>query len=298
MAEFWTVDFVPLLAASLSALACALVGNLLVLTRRAMAADALSHAVVPGVVVAVAVTGLAGSLVVLAGGLAAAFAASGLVAFLVRAGRVEPGTALGVVFTTFFAFGILVLEWTGLSRTGFDIHHVVTGYLEGLIWIGRDPGAEASLLQSLMDLPQVVFELAIVLVLVVAILAAFRKEFALLAFDPVFARASGLPVALLDAALLTATALACTAAFKSVGVVLAVAMIVCPAATARLMTTRLSHQMALSAAIALATVFAGYGLAVLGPRLFGSALALNAAGTIGAMAGLALAATAALRARA
>ena len=54
MSEFWTVDFVPLLAASLSALACALVGNLLVLTRRAMAADALSHAVVPGVVIAVA----------------------------------------------------------------------------------------------------------------------------------------------------------------------------------------------------------------------------------------------------
>ncbi len=298
MAEFWTVDFVPLLAASLSALACALVGNLLVLTRRAMAADALSHAVVPGVVVAVAMTGLSGSIVVLAGGLAAAFAASGLVAFLIRAGRVEPGTALGVVFTTFFAFGILVLEWTGLSRTGFDIHHVVTGYLEGLIWVSRDPGGTAGLVQAVMDLPQVVFELALVLVLVVAILAAFRKEFALLAFDPVFARASGLPVGLLEAALLAATALACTAAFKSVGVVLAVAMIVCPAATARLLTTRLSHQMALSAAIALVTVFAGYAAAVFGPRLFGSALALNAAGTIGAMAGLALAATAAWRARA
>jgi manganese/zinc/iron transport system permease protein len=298
MAEFWTVDFVPLLAAGLSALACALVGNLLVLTRRAMAADALSHAVVPGVVVAVAVTGLSGSIVVLAGGLAAAFAASGLVAFLIRAGRVEPGTALGVVFTTFFAFGILVLEWTGLSRTGFDIHHVVTGYLEGLIWVSRDPGGAAGLVQAFMDLPQVVFELALVLVLVVAILAAFRKEFALLAFDPVFARASGLPVGLLEAALLAATALACTAAFKSVGVVLAVAMIVCPAATARLLTTRLSHQMALSAAIALVTVLAGYATAVFGPRLFGSALALNAAGTIGAMAGLALAATAAWRARA
>ncbi|WP_296575112.1 metal ABC transporter permease [Phreatobacter sp.] len=298
MAEFWTVDFVPLLAASLSALACALVGNLLVLTRRAMAADALSHAVVPGVVVAVAITGLSGSIVALAGGLAAAFAASGLVAFLIAAGRVEPGTALGVVFTSFFAFGILVLEWTGLSRTGFDIHHVVTGHLEGLIWVSRDPGGSAGLVQAFMDLPQVVFELGLVLVLVVAILAAFRKEFALLAFDPVFARASGLPVGLLEAALLTATALACTAAFKSVGVVLAVAMIVCPAATARLLTTRLSHQMALSAAIAFATVLVGYAAAVFGPRLFGSALALNAAGTIGAVAGLALAATAAWRARA
>ena len=225
MGEFWTVDFVPLLAASLSALACALVGNLLVLTRRAMAADALSHAVVPGVVIAVALTGLSGSLIVLAGGLAAAFAASGLVAFLVRVGKVEEGTALGIVFTTFFAVGILVLEWSGLSRTGFDVHHVITGYLEGLIWV-TDAAPGQSLWQMIGTLPQVVFELALVLVLVAAILLAFRKELALLAFDPVFARASGLPVGLLEAALLTATALACTAAFKSVGVVLAVEMIV------------------------------------------------------------------------
>ncbi len=130
------------------------------------------------------------------------------------------------------------------------------------------------------------------LVLVVAILAVFRKELSLLAFDPVFARASGLPVGLLEAALLTATALACTAAFKSVGVVLAVAMIVCPAATARLLTQRLSTQVALSAAIALGTVLLGYGAAILAPRAVGSALALNAAGTIGAVAGLLLAGTA------
>jgi manganese/zinc/iron transport system permease protein len=298
MADFWTVDFVPLLAASLAALSCALVGNLLVLTRRAMAADALSHSVVPGVVVAVALTGLTGSAVVLAGGLAAAFAASGLVAFLTRVGRVEPGAALGTVFTTFFAFGILMLEWTGLSHTGFDIHHVITGYLEGLIWVTGDGTESLTVLQKLATLPQVVSELALVLVLVAAILFAFRKEMALVAFDPVFARATGLPVGLLEAALLTATALASTAAFKSVGVVLAVAMIVCPPATARLLTTRLSHQFALSTAIALGCVLVGYLAAVAGPGLFGSPLALNAAGTIGATAGLALVVTAALRARA
>lgn len=296
MAAFWTVDFVPLLAASLAAVACALVGNLLILSRQAMAADALSHAVVPGVVLAVAVTGLSGSLVVLAGGLAAAFSASALTGFLVRIGRVEPGAALGTVFTAFFAFGILMLEWTGLAQTGFDIHHVITGSLEGLIWLPGDASAGAPA-QLLLTLPPVVFELALALGLVAAILFALRKELAVVAFDPVFARASGLPVGLLDAALLAATALACTAAFKSVGVVLAVAMFVCPAATARLLTTRLSRQMALSVLIALLTVLAGYAIAALGPALFGWALALNAAGTIGAAAGLVLAITAAIRAR-
>lgn len=296
MAAFWTVDFVPLLAASLAAVACALVGNLLILSRQAMAADALSHAVVPGVVLAVAATGLSGSLVVLAGGLAAAFSASALTGFLVRIGRVEPGAALGTVFTAFFAFGILMLEWTGLAQTGFDIHHVITGSLEGLIWLPGDASAGAPA-QLLLTLPPVLFELALALGLVAAILFALRKELAVVAFDPVFARASGLPVGLLDAALLAATALACTAAFKSVGVVLAVAMFVCPAATARLLTTRLSHQMALSVLIALLTVLAGYAIAALGPALFGWALALNAAGTIGAAAGLVLAITAVIRAR-
>ncbi|QCI64635.1 metal ABC transporter permease [Phreatobacter stygius] len=298
MANFWMVDFVPLLAATLAALACALVGNFLILTRRAMAADALSHAVVPGVVIAVVVTGSTASPVILGGGLAAAFAASGLVAFLTRAGRVEPGAALGIVFTSFFAFGILLLEWTGLARTAFDIHHVVTGHLEGLIWVTADDAAGASPLVMLGQLPKVVAELALVLVLVTAILVAFHKELALIAFDPVFARAAGLPIGALEAALLTATALACTAAFQSVGVVLAVAMIVCPAATARLLTTRLSRQIGLSLAIAFATVLIGYAAAVVGPALFGSALALNAAGTIGATAGLALALTAAVKARA
>lgn len=296
MAAFWTVDFVPLLAASLAAIACALVGNLLILSRQAMAADALSHAVVPGVVLAVAATGLSGSPVVLTGGLAAAFSASALTGFLVRVGRVEPGAALGTVFTAFFAFGILMLEWTGLAQTGFDIHHVITGSLEGLIWLPGDAIAGTPA-QLLLTLPPVVFELALALGLVAAILFALRKELALVAFDPVFARASGLPVGVLDAALLAATAFACTAAFKSVGVVLAVAMFVCPSATARLLTNRLGPQMALSVLIALLTVLAGYAFAALGPALIGSALALNAAGTIGAAAGLVLAITAAIRAR-
>lgn len=296
MAAFWTVDFVPLLAASLAAIACALVGNLLILSRQAMAADALSHAVVPGVVLAVAATGLSGSPVVLTGGLAAAFSASALTGFLVRVGRVEPGAALGTVFTAFFAFGILMLEWTGLAQTGFDIHHVITGSLEGLIWLPGDAIAGTPV-QLLLTLPPVVFELALALGLVAAILFALRKELALVAFDPVFARASGLPIGVLDAALLAATAFACTAAFKSVGVVLAVAMFVCPAATARLLTNRLGPQMALSVLIALLTVLTGYAFAALGPALIGSALALNAAGTIGAAAGLVLAITAAIRAR-
>jgi manganese/zinc/iron transport system permease protein len=138
-------------------------------------------------------------------------------------------------------------------------------------------------------MPRAIGRLALILVLVAAIVVALRKEFAAVAFDADFARAAGLPVGALDLVLLIATALATVAAFESVGVVLAVAMIVCPPATARLLTGRLGPQIGVSLLVALAVVWGGYGLAVLGPAAFGSDLALNAAGTIGALSGVAFA---------
>jgi manganese/zinc/iron transport system permease protein len=295
MSGFWAIDFPPLVAAILASLACALVGNLLILTRQAMAADALSHALVPGIVIGAMVTGSAAAPIMLASGLGAALASTGLTRFLVRVGRVEPGAALGVVFTGFFAFGILLLEAGGLARTAFDIHHVVTGNLEGLVWIHDARGMPLFDGAALALLPPQLAMLALVLVLVAAILAGLYKELTLTAFDPVFARATGLPVGRLDLALVVATALACIAAFQSVGVVLAAAMVVCPPATARLLTERLPVQIALSAVIAIAVVLVGYALAVLGPQLFGSAIALSAAGMIGATAGVTLAVTAGLK---
>lgn len=294
MSAFWTVDFAPILAALLASLAAALVGNILVLTRQAMAADALSHAIVPGVVLAVVVAGAATGWAMMAGGLAAALAATGCVAFLTRVARVEPGAALGVTFTAFFAAGILALEWTGLARTAFDVHHVVAGHLEGLVWIHEGEGFPLFDGAALAALPPALGLLAMALVLVAAIVAGLAKELAAAAFDPVFAEASGVPVGLTRLALLAATAIACLAAFQTVGVVLAAAMIVCPPATARLMTRRLPAQVAVSLALAAAAVLIGYGLAVLGPKAFGFDLALGAAGTIGAVAGLMLAVAAAV----
>ncbi len=138
-------------------------------------------------------------------------------------------------------------------------------------------------------MPGAIGRLGLILGLVAAIVALTAKELALVAFDPDFARASGLPVAALDALLLVATALASVAAFESVGIVLAVAMIVCPPATARLLTERLPGQIALSTLLALASVLGGYAIATLGPGLLGSEIALNAAGTIGTLSGAFLA---------
>ena len=290
--SFLQLDFPPLAAASLAALACALVGNYLVLTRRAMFSDALSHVMLPGVLVAYLVTGTTASLPMLAGGLGAAFVAAGLVQALIRYGRVEPGAALGVVFTSLFAGGIVLMEQSGAARTTFDVHHILYGSLEALVW--PDARGIASLADpaALAALPQALPRMVLVLALVGAMVAALRKDLALVAFDADFARASGVPVRRAELALLAATALATVAAFEAVGVVLAVAMIVCPAATARLLTRRLPAQIGLSLALALGAVWLGYAIAVLGPPALGHDLALNAAGVIGTVAGLAFVAAA------
>jgi manganese/zinc/iron transport system permease protein len=242
----------------------------------------------PGVLAAFLITGSTAILAMLTGGVAAALIAVGLVAVLTRTLKVEPSAALGVVFTTLFAAGVLAMEQTGVARTAFDVHHVITGSLEALVWPGARGWVSLVSPGDWAALPPAIGRLAVILALVAAVIAPVAKELALAAFDPDFARASGLPVGALDLLLLVATALASVAAFESVGIVLAVAMIVCPPATARLVTDRLPRQIGASALIALACVFLGYALAVLGPALFGAGIALNAAGMMGAVSGAVL----------
>ncbi len=285
MTTFLQIDFPALLGALLAALVCALVGNLLVLTRRAMFTDALSHVMLPGVLVAFLLTGSTAAPAVLAGGVVAAFVAAVLVHVLVRYGRVEPSAALGVVFTTLFAAGIVLMEQSGAARTSFDVHHILFGNLETLVWAGATGPASLVDPVALRGLPASIGHIALSLAFVAVLLSAFRSQFAAVAFDPVFAAASGLRVRLLDLVLLAATALATVAAFEAVGAILALAMIVCPAATARLVTRRLDAQVRWSLAIAAASVCFGYALAVLGPPALGYPIALNAAGTIGAVSG-------------
>jgi manganese/zinc/iron transport system permease protein len=286
MTPFLQIDLPPLAAATLAALSCALVGNFLVLTRRAMFTDALSHVVLPGVVIAFLATGSTATLPMLAGGVGAALVAAALVHGLARAG-VEPSAALGVVFTSLFAVGIVIMERSGAARTSFDVHHVLYGNLEGLIWPAAEGWGSLADPEALGLLPDAIGRMALILGAVAALVGLWRKELALTAFDPVFAAASGVRVRLVDLVLLAAAALATVAAFEAVGVVLALAMVVCPAATARLVTRRLGPQIAVSLGVALAVVWTGYGLAVLGPPALGSeGLALNASGVIGALAGL------------
>ena len=111
--DFLLIDAPAMVTGALAALACALVGNFLVLRKQALIGDAMSHVVLPGIVVAFWVTGVISAVPMLLGALVAALVAAGLIEAIRRLGHMEPGAAMGVVFTVMFALGVVLLERSG-----------------------------------------------------------------------------------------------------------------------------------------------------------------------------------------
>ncbi|MEO0823647.1 MAG: metal ABC transporter permease [Pseudomonadota bacterium] len=288
--EFVQLDLAPLAIGSLAAVACALPGNFLLLRRQALIGDAISHVVLPGIVVAFLLTGTVAAWPMMIGAAAAALVAVGLIEAIRRLGRVEPGAAMGVVFTAMFAGGVLLLEQSDSSSVHLDVEHALHGNLESLIWLDATAGwASLTDAEALAGLPPALGRLALVLVLIAALMAAFWKALAISTFDPGFANAVGIPVGAVSFGLVVTTAMAAVAAFDAVGSIIVIAMFICPPAAARLMTDRLGAQVAWSVVFALLSAVAGFLLAGHGPGLIGSAHAVSAAGMIATVSGLILA---------
>ncbi|AXX31801.1 metal ABC transporter permease [Actinosynnema pretiosum subsp. pretiosum] len=219
-----------LLASVVAAAVCAVLSCWLVLIGWSLMGDAVSHAVLPGVVLA----HVAGAPFAL-GAVVSGFLAVALIGAVRDAGRVKEDAAIGVVFTTLFALG-LVLVSVVPSQT--DLGHVVFGNVLGV---------------SRADLAQIA---ALGAVALTALLLK-RRDFTLYAFDPVHAHAIGLSPRLLGAALLGLLALTCVVALQVVGVVLVVAMLILPGATAHLLTDRFGRMLVIAPALSVGSAVAG-----------------------------------------
>ncbi|MBW8269913.1 metal ABC transporter permease [Caldovatus aquaticus] len=289
MTEFLRLDLAALLAAVLACLACGLIGNLLLLTRQSLLGDAISHAVLPGIVLGFWASGSRAAPPLVAGAMAAAVTAALLIALVRRLTRLEPGAAMGVVFSGMFALGLVLIEVTGARAVDLDVDCVLYGQLEALIW----PAAEGlgSLLDpaALAEFPAEVKTLAAILALTLGLLALLWKELRLVAFDPDFARTIGFAPRLVSVLVLVLVSAACVAAFWAVGSILVIAALVAPAAIARLLTNDYAAQFAISALAAVAMGGGGYWAAVLVPDALGLGHGLNAAGMMAVVAGLLLA---------
>ncbi|WP_197408113.1 MULTISPECIES: metal ABC transporter permease [unclassified Guyparkeria] len=288
-AEFVMLSLVPILIGVLAAVACALPGNFLVLRRQALIGDAISHVVLPGIVVGFLLSGTVSSWAMMAGAAGAAVVAVLLIELIRRLGRIEPGAAMGVAFTSMFAFGVLLLEQSDTSSVHLDVQHALYGNLESLIWV--EARGWGSLLDpvALAGLPPELPRIAIVAALMLVFTVVFWRPLKISTFDEGFARVLGMRTNLIGFALVIMAAVAAVAAFDAVGSIIVIAMFICPPAAARLMTNRLEHQVLWSVAFAIFSAVVGYVAAGYGPLWLGADDAVSAAGMIATVSGLVLA---------
>ena len=221
----------------MAAVVCALLSCWLVLVGWSLMGDAVSHAVLPGVVIAY-VVGAPFAL----GALVFGFLAVALIGAIRGTSRVKEDAAIGIVFTTLFALGLVLISVTP-SQT--DLNHIIFGNILGV---------------SVGDLVQV----GILAAVAFAVLIVKRRDLTLYAFDPTHAFAIGLSPRMLGALLLGVLALTAVVALQVVGVVLVVAMLIIPGATAQLLTDRFGRMLliapALSAACSITGIYLSYWL--------------------------------------
>ncbi len=236
---------------SLTNVACALLGCYLVLRRMSMLGDALSHAVLPGLVIAFLIGGKFSIGPLLVGALAAGLLSTFLIQALQHRGGVSADASMGVVFTSFFALGVLLVS-RNLSGVHFDTACVYEGELDQVVIDTVAVGA--------WEIPRQAITLAPVLLLNLGVILLFWKELKITTFDPALATTMGISATAMHYLLMTLVSLTTVASFEAVGSILVVAMLITPAATAHLLCDRLSRMMMVAAGLAVACAVIGYGL--------------------------------------
>lgn len=287
--EFFQLSLVPLTVAILTCVMCALPGNFLILRRQALIGDALSHVVLLGIVVAFLITGSVSTWPMMIGALGAAIVAVALIEVIKRFGRIEAGAAMGVVFTSFFALGVLLLEQSDTSSVHLDVEHALYGNLESLIWLSAQGWQSLFDPLALAKLPHELMRIACVSLIVSVFIVVFWRPLTLTTFDESFAQTLGIATKTLNMSLVFITAIAAIAAFDAVGAIIVIAMFICPPATARLMTQDLKTQVYLSVLIASLSAIIGYVLAGYDLGWFGFKSSVSAAGMIATVSGVMLA---------
>ncbi len=274
--EFLQIDLPAILVAVLASIACALLGSFLVLRKQALMGDALSHVVLPGIAVGFLLSGHINPLYMMGGALAACLASVLLINMIKTWGKIEPGAAMGIVFTTMFALGIVLLETKIGSKVHLDAQHALYGALELTYW--PDPG-------NLSTLPHQILTLGAILILITIFIFLFFKELKITSFDPVLATTMGFKTSHLNAALMTLVALTAVASFEAAGSIIVIAMFICPAATARMLCDNLKSQLYVAAMFGALSGLLGYILAALMPLWLGFEHSLSASGMIAVTAG-------------
>lgn len=273
----WTsLDTWIVVTGAISAMSCALIGNFMILRRLSMMGDAISHAVLPGLAVAFLISGSRDSMTMFLGAAVVGIFTAWLTESIHQLGKVEESASMGVVFTTLFAIGLVMLV-RAADSVDLDPGCVLYGAIE------LTPLDTKTFLGQ--DIPRAALTTGAVLILNVVVVTLLYKEFKVSAFDPALSTTIGINARLMHYVLMSLVAITAVAAFEAVGSILVIAMLIVPGATAYLLCDRLINMVLVSMLIAALSAVLGHLAAITVPTIWGFA-DTSTAGMIAVMSGL------------
>ncbi|WP_047549590.1 metal ABC transporter permease [Psychroserpens sp. Hel_I_66] len=239
--------------ASLVAVACAIPGTFLVLRKMAMISDAISHSILPGIVVGFFITqDLNSPLLIVLAALTGVITVV-LVEYIQKTGLVKEDTAIGLVFPVLFSIGVLMI-----AKKANDVHLDIDAVLVGELALAPFD----RLMISGVDVgPKSIWIVGSILMITIVLLLAFFKELKLSTFDKGLAASLGFSPVIIHYGLMTVSSVTTVGAFDAVGAILVVALMIAPAATAYLLTTDLKKMLWLSIGFGIFSAISGYWLA-------------------------------------
>lgn len=246
---FWIIVTGALVASS-----CALLGSFLVLRKMSMIGDAISHAVLPGIVIAFLISGSRSSLPMLIGAALVGVLTTFLIEFISKKAKMQNDAAIGLVFTFLFAVGIILLTLFA-DKMDIDADCVLHGEI---LFIPLDVLDTGTFLDFI---PRKIWILFAVFVIVLVSLWVGFKGFLITTFDPFYAVSVGISTVVWHYVLMTLVSLVTVVSFESVGAILVVAFLVVPAATAYLLTDSLYKMLIISVGVGVLSAVTGYFLA-------------------------------------
>ena len=241
------------LIASLVAIACAIPGTFLVLRKMALISDAISHSILPGLVIGFFITHDLGSPLLIIIAALSGVVTVVLVEFIQKTKLVKEDTAIGLVFPAMFSIGVILI-----SKNANDVHLDTDVVLLGELAFAP---FDRFLLDG-MDLgPKSLWTIGVILLITLGLLFAFFKELKISTFDAGLATALGFSPVVLHYGLMSVASVTTVGAFDAVGAILVVALMIAPAATAYLLTDNLKKMLLLSVFFGVFSAIAGYWLA-------------------------------------
>ena len=239
----------PLIVGTLVSVVCSVIGCFIVLRRMAFLADAIAHSMLAGVIggyllMKVLYQQDSNLTAMLIGAILSGILTVAMVGFVTKVSRVKQDTAIGIMYTGIFAFAAFFISLEAVSKhIQIDIYHFIIGDIMAVdnseLWL-----------------------LAIVGSIVLPVVILFYRPLQLTTFDPIMAAAMGIPVMAVEYLLTACTSLVVVSGVQIAGVILVVALIITPAATAYLLTDRLDRMIITAALVSVLSFWAGFWLAV------------------------------------